>query len=192
MGCGSSAAALVAGVALASHFGGLRLDEAADPHRSFDPRRPSGQCSGMRPRRPDGLIHAQCAVFRTCHCGRAVASRRPFRWPLLVVMPETSLSTSKARALATGHLFESRHDRECAGRGNADGRLCPGYEATCWQRAMNDRIHQPYRAAACPLLLPLLLPFAGQRRSVGGRPVREPGRRCSCCWMLQASFPPPT
>ena len=57
--------------------------------------------------------------------------------------------------------------------------------------AMNDRIHQPYRAAICPML-PRFLPLAGQaghpgsgveRRRTGGagyRGKRRPRRECGC------------
>ncbi len=49
MGCGSSAAALLAGVLLANHFGELNWTSSADPRRSLPPRRPSRQRGRLLP-----------------------------------------------------------------------------------------------------------------------------------------------
>src|SRR3978361_559235 len=96
MGCGSSAAALVAGVALASHFGGLRwtreqvLTEAS-----------------LREGHPDNVaacVLGGLAVSSMLTPGDgpplvdALSITPPVSWPLLVVMPDASLSTKKARA----------------------------------------------------------------------------------------------
>ncbi len=149
MGCGSSAAALVAGVALASHFGGLEwtrqqiLTEAS-----------------LREGHPDNV--AACVLggltvssMHTPESGPATVDALsidpPVRWPLLVVMPEASLSTSKARAL----LPETYSKADTIANVQAVAMLTAAFaqgRGDLLARAMQDRMHQPYRASACPLL----------------------------------------
>jgi homoserine kinase len=163
MGCGSSAAALVAGVALASHFGGLKwsreriLTEAS-----------------LREGHPDNV--AACVLgglaissMHTPESGPATVDALsidpPVRWPLLVVMPETSLSTSKARAL----LPDSYSKADAIANVQAVAMLTAAFaqgRGDLLSRAMQDRMHQPYRAAACPLLR-RLLPLAGRYGVLG-------------------------
>jgi homoserine kinase len=80
-------------------------------------------------------------------------------------MPGRSLATSKARALLPQQYtwLDTVANIQAAsllGLAFAQGRgdlLAP---------AMSDRIHQPYRAEACPLL-PLLLPLTGSHGILG-------------------------
>ena len=152
MGLGSSAAGRLAAIALASRFGGLDWDNdqilaeacALEGH-------------------PDNA--AACwlggLVVASCHTG-AVHSARvepPANWRAMVALPRSPLATSRARAVLPEQY--SRTDAVAnlqaaalLGLAFAQGRgdlLLP---------AMLDRIHQPYRAAMCPLL-PRLLPLAG-------------------------------
>ena len=163
MGCGSSAAALVAGVALASHFGGLCwtreqvLTEAS-----------------LREGHPDNV--AACVLggltvssMMTPEVGPAVIDALsitpPVAWPLLVVMPDASLSTKKARAL----LPESYSKADATTNVQRVAMLTAAFaqgRGDLLARAMDDRMHQPYRAAACPLL-PRLLPLAGRDGVLG-------------------------
>jgi homoserine kinase len=163
MGCGSSAAALVAGVALASHFGGLKwtreqiLTEAS-----------------LREGHPDNV--AACVLgglaissMHTPESGPATVDALsidpPVRWPLLVVMPEASLSTSKARAL----LPDSYSKADTIANVQAVAMLTAAFaqgRGDLLARAMQDRMHQPYRASACPLL-PRLSPLAGRDGVLG-------------------------
>ena len=163
MGCGSSAAALVAGVALASHFGGLGwtreqvLTEAS-----------------LREGHPDNV--AACVLggltvssMLTPETGSAIIDALsitpPVRWPLLVVMPDASLSTKKARAL----LPESYSKADAITNVQRVAMLTAAFaqgRGDLLARAMDDRMHQPYRAAACPLL-PRLLPLVGRDGVLG-------------------------
>ncbi|AFL89430.1 homoserine kinase [Terriglobus roseus DSM 18391] len=163
MGCGSSAAALVAGVALASHFGGLGwtreqvLTEAS-----------------LREGHPDNV--AACVLggltvssMLTPDDGPpiidALSITPPVRWPLLVVMPDASLSTKKARAL----LPESYSKADAIANVQRVSMLTAAFaqgRGDLLARAMDDRMHQPYRSAACPLL-PKLLPLAGHHGILG-------------------------
>src|SRR5207302_2344638 len=101
MGCGSSAAALLAGVLFANHFGNLNwnagqiLEEAC--RREGHPDNVAAcYLGGMTASSltKDGLV--------TATCGQNLA------WNLLLALPSASLSTKKARALLPAHY--SRED----------------------------------------------------------------------------------
>ncbi|SEC40427.1 homoserine kinase [Terriglobus roseus] len=163
MGCGSSAAALVAGVSLASHFGGLHwtreqiLTEAS-----------------LREGHPDNV--AACVLGGLTVSSMlmpeegpaiidALSIAAPVSWPLLVVMPDASLSTKKARAL----LPETYSKADAIANVQRVAMLTAAFaqgRGDLLVRAMDDRMHQPYRAAACPLL-PRLLPLAGHDGILG-------------------------
>ncbi|MEG9437148.1 homoserine kinase [Edaphobacter sp. HDX4] len=152
MGCGSSAAALLAGVLLANHFGQLNwsrqqiLEEAC-----------------RREGHPDNV--AACLLG-----GMTVSSMQKssvitatyeqnLKWNLLLALPSASLSTSKARAMLPTHY--SREDAVL--NIQATALLVSAFallRGDLLASAMEDRIHQPYRMNACPLLR-RLLPLAG-------------------------------
>jgi homoserine kinase len=150
MGCGSSASALLAGVLLANHFGNLGwtgqqiLREAC-----------------CREGHPDnaaacylGGMTASCirgdSIF-TATCGEKLT------WGLTLALPAESLATQKARALLPAHY--SREDAVANIQSTAllVAAFAQG-RGDLLRTAMQDRIHQPYRMKACPLL-PLLLPL---------------------------------
>jgi len=158
MGCGSSAAALLAGVMLANHFGQLTwksqqiLEEAC-----------------RREGHPDNVaacFHGGMTVsLMTEDSVKTVTYSENIKWNLLLALPSASLSTSKARA-----LLPDRYSREDAVANIQATALL--VSAFAFQRgdllasAMQDRIHQPYRMEACPLL-PRLLPLAGTQGVLG-------------------------
>ncbi|MEK6398835.1 MAG: homoserine kinase [Terriglobus sp.] len=159
MGCGSSAAALVAGVMLANHFGALGWSQ----HQVLTE-------ASLREGHPDNV--AACVMG-----GLTVSSMTPegvvdalaiqplVDWPLLVVMPQSSLSTKKARAM----LPESYSKADTIANVQRVAMLTAAFaqgRGDLLARAMEDRMHQPYRAAACPLL-PKLLPLAGKNGVLG-------------------------
>jgi len=144
-GCGSSAAARLAGVALAVHFGKLHWRDA----------RIIGEAS-RREQHPDNAsacwMGGITVARMSAEAEAEVVNIRPKgKWPLLLAVPDQSLATEEARrAIPTQHshadavanvrnsmlllaaLTQGRHEL-----------LAP---------ALEDRIHQPYRAALCPLL----------------------------------------
>jgi homoserine kinase len=151
MGCGSSAAALLAGIQLASHFGNLNwtdqqiLEEAC-----------------RREGHPDNV--AACylgGMTASCLTHDALVTAtfgNDLDWNLLLALPAASLSTKKARALLPEHY--SRED--AVANIQATALLVAAFaqgRGELLRTAMRDRIHQPYRTKACPLL-PLLLPLA--------------------------------
>jgi homoserine kinase len=158
-GCGSSAAARLAGIALANHFGGSRWSDAqiigeASRREHHPDNAAACWMGGLAVARMSGKAEAQ------------VASIRPKgKWPLLLALPDEALSTEEARRvlpaqysradavvniqnsmLLLAAFTQGRHDL-----------LAP---------ALEDRIHQPYRAPLCPLL-PCLQELTGKPGVLG-------------------------
>jgi homoserine kinase len=159
MGCGSSAAAICAGVALASHFGALQWSD-------LDVVREAAEREGH----PDNVAACWYGGFTASamseEMGLATATfPGDSRWQMMLAMPGEGLATKKARAM----LPES-YSREDAvfnvqraallTSAFAQGRL------DLLRVAMQDRLHQPYRVKACGLL-EKLLPLAGPPETVG-------------------------
>ncbi len=150
MGCGSSAAALLAGVLLANHFGQLNwtsqqiLEEAC--RREGHPDNVAAcYLGGMTASATtkDDLVTATCG--------------QNLNWNLVLALPSASLSTKKARALLPATY--SRAD--AVANIQATALLVSAFaqgRSDLLRTAMQDRLHQPYRMEACPLL-PLLLPL---------------------------------
>jgi homoserine kinase len=158
-GCGSSAAARLAGIALAVHFGGLRWTDAQiigeASRREHHPDNASACWMG-------GLTIARVASENEA---QVVNIRPKGKWPLLLAIPEQSLSTEKARGVLPAHY--SRADAVVNIQNSmlllaafTQGR--PDLLAA----ALDDRIHQPYRAPLCPLL-PCLQELSGRNGVLG-------------------------
>ena len=162
MGCGSSAAALLAGVLLANHFGGLgwtgyeAMEEAC-----------------RREGHPDNVSAAWLGGFTVSAMTDAAGKASVFaascgdkcEWEFMLVVPPVSLSTEKARAL----LPDSYSRSDVVANIQNSSLLVAAFalgRADLLKPAMSDRLHQPYRADACPLLA-LLLPLAGSNRILG-------------------------
>ncbi len=89
----------------------------------------------------------------------------PAAWRAIVALPAEPLATSKARAVLPAtysmeDVVANLQSVAVLGLAFAQGR------GDLLRLAMNDRIHQPYRAPFCPLL-PLLLPLAGKNGILG-------------------------
>jgi homoserine kinase len=158
-GCGSSAAARIAGIALAVHFAGLRWSDAQivgeASRREHHPDNASA-CwwGGLTVARMSGPAEAQ-----------VISVRPKGKWPLLVAVPDEPLSTEEARRVLPAQY--SRADA-VANVQNAMlllGALTQG-RPELLAAALEDRIHQPYRAPLCPLL-PCLQPLAGTEGILG-------------------------
>ncbi len=152
MGCGSSAAGRLAAVALASHFGGFR----------WDSERILAEACALEGH-PDNA--AACwlggLVVAAMEGGRVHVARvaPPAEWRAMVVFPGESLATSKARAV----LPDSYSRADAVANVQAAALLGVAFaqgRGDLLRPAMQDRLHQPYRAGICPLL-PALLPLAG-------------------------------
>ena len=144
MGCGSSAAARLAGVALANHFGQLAMDDAAvvaEASRLEGHPDNVAACwyGGFTVSVPhaDGVMAASFAVDST--------------WQLLLALPEASLATEEARAVLPAEL--SREDAIFNVQRAALLTAAFAQERLDLLRvAMEDRLHQPHRQAVCGLL----------------------------------------
>jgi homoserine kinase len=158
-GCGSSAAARLAGIAMAVHFGRLGWTDAqivGEASRLEHHPDNASACwmGGLTVARMSGEAEAQVACVRP-----------KGKWPLLLAVPEHSLSTEEARRalpvqysradavanvqnsmLLLAAFTQGRHDLLAA--------------------ALEDRLHQPYRAALCPLL-PVLAELKGKEGILG-------------------------
>jgi homoserine kinase len=167
-GCGSSAAARLAGIALAVHFGRLRWTDAQiigeASRREHHPDNASAcWMGGLTVARMNGLT----GLTEEDEAAEAqvVCVRPKGKWPLLLAIPEQSLPTEEARRVLPAQysradavtniqnsvllltaFMQGRHD------------LLAG--------ALEDRIHQPYRAALCPLF-PCLQELKGKYGVLG-------------------------
>jgi homoserine kinase len=158
MGCGSSAAALCAGVALANHFGGLDMDDAAIVAEAT---RLEGH--------PDNVAACWLGGFTVSGEDDGKVLTAMFEgdptWQILLAVQPSSLATKKARA-----LLPDRYTRADAVFNVQRASLLVAAFAQgrieLLRTAMQDRIHQPYRAVACPLL-EQLLPLASEPEIAG-------------------------
>jgi homoserine kinase len=158
MGCGSSAAGRLAGIALAVHFGQL----------GWNSERILEEACALEGH-PDNAAACWLGGFVTAACeGREVHVARvvpPAGWRAIVVLPAEPVPTSKARAVlpssySRDDVVANIQSAAVLGLAFAQGR------GDLLRVAMKDRIHQPYRALICPLL-PRLLPLAGSRGILG-------------------------
>jgi len=179
MGCGSSAAALLAGVALADHFGHLNLgDQGIVTEASWREGHPDNVAAcwyggftistqttspsslpltegagGLSPLKtapqkgalaPDPSPEVQAATF----------PGNP-SWELILALQPTSLATKEARAL----LPDTYSRADAVFNIQRSALLVAAFAQNrldLLRIATQDRIHQPYRTAACPLLAQLL------------------------------------
>jgi homoserine kinase len=168
-GCGSSAAARLAGIALAVHFGRLPWTDAQiigeASRREQHPDNASACWMGgltiarMSARSEFGLNEKAAAEAQ-------VACVRPKgKWPLLLAVPEDSLSTKEARL-----VLPAQYSRADAVTNVQNSMLLLAAftqgRPELLASALEDRIHQPYRAALCPLL-PCLQELKGKDGILG-------------------------
>jgi homoserine kinase len=158
MGCGSSAAALLAGVALADHFGDLHL---TDQPLVAEASRLEGH--------PDNVAACWFGGFTVSAMNDDTVQTATFpgdpAWQLLLALPATSLSTKTARAL----LPDSYPKADAIFNVQRSSLLVAAFaqqDLSLLATAMQDRLHQPYRTDACPLLK-ALLPLAAEPEIAG-------------------------
>jgi homoserine kinase len=158
-GCGSSAAARLAGIALAVHFGRLRWTDSRIVYEA-----------ARREHHPDNA--AACwmgglAIARISADGEVqMAHVKPKgKWPLLLAVPNESLATEDARRVLPDQY--SRADA-VANIQNSMLLLAAFLQGrkNMLASALEDRIHQPYRTSLCPLL-PALQKLTGTSGILG-------------------------
>jgi|ERR1700722_4365589 len=158
-GCGSSAAARLAGIALAVHFGRLRWNDAQivgeASRREHHPDNASAcWMGGLTVARMSGAAEAQ-----------VVCVRPTGKWPLLLAVPEHSLATEAARSVLPAQYSRSDAVTNIQNSMLLLAAFVQG-RPDLLGAALDDRIHQPYRAALCPLL-PCLQELKGKDDVLG-------------------------
>ncbi len=158
MGCGSSAAALCAGVALANHFGSLHMDDAAIVAEAT---RLEGH--------PDNVAACWLGGFTVSADADGTVQTATFpgepTWQILLAVQASSLATKKARALLPATYSKA----DAIFNVQRSSLLVAAFAQSrldLLRTAMQDRLHQPYREDACPLLKQLL-PLAAEPELAG-------------------------
>ncbi len=185
MGCGSSAASRLAGIALASHFAELgwsaarMLDEAAA--LEHHPDNAAACCLGgfavsgydvldnldvlHEHDIPDVLYKHDERDMPTVPDSatpphvHALRLDPPPTWHALLVLPEQSLATTASRAVLPERYSRADIVQNLQHVALLVAAFAQGH-ARLLRAATGDRLHQPYRGEVCPLL-PRLLPLAG-------------------------------
>jgi homoserine kinase len=181
-GCGSSAAARLAGIALAVHFGRLRWTDAhivgEASRREHHPDNVSACWMGgltvarMADSTESDSTESDSAESDSIESGSADASEaqvvcvHPKRtWPLLLAVPEQSLATEEAR-----RVLPAQYSRADAVANVQNSMLLLAAftqgRPDLLSVSLEDRLHQPYRAALCPLL-PSLQKLKGKEGILG-------------------------
>jgi homoserine kinase len=144
-GCGSSAAARLAGIALANHFGRLRWTDARIIGEGSRREQHSDNASACW---MGGLTVARMTTGAEA---QVVRIRPKGKWPLLLAIPDHALSTEKAR-----RVLPEQYSRADAVANIQNSMLLLAAftqgRHDLLAAALEDRIHQPYRAPFCPLL----------------------------------------
>jgi homoserine kinase len=159
-GCGSSAAARLAGIAMAVHFGKLRWPDSriigeASRREHHPDNAAACWMGGLAVARMSGQTEAQVA----CVIPKG-------KWPLLLAVPDAALATEEAR-----RVLPSEYSRTDAVTNIQNSMLMLAAfvqgRRDLLASALEDRMHQPYRAPLCPLL-PALQRVAPQTRGILG------------------------
>lgn len=158
MGCGSSAAARLAAIALARHFGRLAwtTDRVLEEAYALE-----GHADNIAACWLGGFVTAACEAGKV-HVARVDPPRK---WRAIVALPAEPLATSKARAV----LPKTYPMKDVVANLQSVAVLVLAFaeeRPELLRFAMTDRIHQPYRERVCPLM-PLLLPLVGKHGIAG-------------------------
>lgn len=144
-GCGSSAAARLAGIALANHFGRLGWNDSQivgeASRREHHPDNASACWMG-------GLTVARMSSETEA---QVVSVRPKGKWPLLLAIPEQSLSTEAARRVLLAQYSRTDVVINIQNSMLLLAAFAQGHPELL-SVALEDRVHQPYRSALCPLL----------------------------------------
>ena len=144
-GCGSSAAARLAGIALANHYGKLRWSDSqiigeASRREHHPDNAAACWLGGLTVARMSSESEAEVALIKP-----------KGKWPLLVAVPPDPLSTEEAR-----RVLPTQYSRADAVTNIQNSMLLLTAfmqgRGELLRNALADRIHQPYRAPLCPLL----------------------------------------
>ncbi len=160
MGCGSSAASRIAGIALASHFGRLGwsrsriLDEAAALEHHPD-NAAACMLGGF------AVAGSLADAGQGSRPGiRAVRFAPPPAWHALLALPPAALATTTSRGVLPAEYPRAAIVSNLQNIALLTAAFAAG-DAGLLAAATRDGLHQPFRAEVCPLL-PRLLPLVGR------------------------------
>jgi len=158
MGCGSSAAGRLAAIAFADHFGRLGWNTDRILYEAY-----------VLESHPDNAAACWLGGFVSTACeDRRVHVAQvapPAEWRAILALPAEPLSTTKARSMlpdcyCLADIVSNLQSVSLLPLAFAQAR------GDLLRQAMHDRIHQPYRAPACPFV-PLILPLVGEYGILG-------------------------
>lgn len=152
-GCGSSAAAIVAAVLLANEIGQLGWNEA---RLLREVSRIEGHPDNVAAALLGGVV---ASAMQPDGEVAAVKIDAPEAWQFLIAIPSASLSTTKARGMLPAEYSKADTIFNVQRSALLMGAIATG-RGDLLHLAMQDRMHQPYRMEACPLLK-ALLPMSG-------------------------------
>jgi homoserine kinase len=158
-GCGSSAAARLAGIVLANHYGRMGWN---DDRIMAEAAQREGHLDNAAACWLGGLAVGRISKQGEVHVVRILPKGK---WPLLLAVPEEMLPTEEARGILP-RLY-SRLDAVT----NVQNSMLLAAAFMQGRKellavALEDRIHQPYRAQLCPLL-PGLEQLSGKQGILG-------------------------
>jgi homoserine kinase len=147
-GCGSSAAARLAGIALAVHFGDLSWSDRQIIEEAC-----------KREQHPDNAVACWMGGLTLCRfvSGKSVEAVRvktTGKWPLILAVPRESLATERARQLLPAKYLRADVVANIKNCFFLLAAITQG-RSDLLRPALTDYMHQPYRSSLCPLLLPL-------------------------------------
>lgn len=140
-GLGSSAVARVLGVAIAARAHGIHLDRDDIAHHACDLE---GHPDNALP-----AVYGGMTIATSAHAHASIKLAAPRDLHAIVTVPEFDFATAQARALLPSHY--ARKDIVFNGqRAALLGAALASHSWNTLREAMNDRLHQPYRAAVVP------------------------------------------
>lgn len=142
-GTGSSAAARLAGVAMAVHFGGLKWPDC----------RVMGEAA-RRERHVDNVAACWLGGVAVVYPDGAMRLRARVRWPLLLAVTRETLSTEDSRAVLPACYPRADAVANVQRAMLLTAALVDG-RSDLLRHGLRDHLHEPYRGELCPLLAPL-------------------------------------
>lgn len=150
MGCGSSAAARLAGIALAVEFGGLEWGhrEIVDVATYLEGHPDNVTACWMGGMTVSAVGAAASNGMRPVHVARLEI---PAQWRAVVIFPRDPVRTEESRKVLPSHYSRADVVENLQHCSLLVAAFAAGNDA--WlQAAMSDRMHQPYRRSICNLL----------------------------------------
>lgn len=163
MGCGSSAAARLAGIALAVHFGSLPWEDdeilSLATHLEGHPDNVSAcWLGGMTVSAVSDAVSLKKLAFAKIQSVTVARFDVPQHWSALVALPRDPVKTEDSRKVLPPNYSRADTVANLQHSSILVAAFASGSDALL-RAAMQDRLHQPYRSRICPLL-PKLIPMA--------------------------------